>query len=99
MQRPPTKGHGLARVASARSTSIWYRRAKRDLRCRISAGIIAPASVCGQEPPTTIWPKNARGLLCLSLAVLVQIASNYHLFLCPRSYESRSKYDRLLKAV
>jgi hypothetical protein len=85
MQRPPTKGHGLARVVSARSESILYRRAKRDLRCRISAGIIAPASVCGQEPPTKVWPKNARGLLCLSPAVLVQIQSNCHLLICPRS--------------
>ena len=59
------------------------------MRCRISAGIIAPALLSGQEPPTTIWPKNARGLHSLSLAVLVQIFSNYHPFLCLRSIETK----------
>lgn len=54
--------------------------ALQNLRC-----ISAPASVVGQEPPITDWPKNARGFLYLSLTILVQILKFYPLFLWPLS--------------
>jgi hypothetical protein len=43
MQRTPTVGQWLNRTRSARSTSIWCKRTKSDLRWRISGDIITPA--------------------------------------------------------
>lgn len=50
IQRPPTVGQRFDRTLSAMSTSIWCKRVKSDLRCRISGDIITPAFVCRQEP-------------------------------------------------
>ena len=42
-----------------------------------------------QEPPTTVWPKNARGLHPFSLTVLVHFKIFFHHFLWPHSDRRR----------
>ncbi len=62
MQRPPAVGQGRARALSARSTSILCRRAKSDLRWRISGDIMTPAFVVGRSPVNNS-AKKSEGLL------------------------------------
>ncbi|NOR66392.1 MAG: DUF4338 domain-containing protein, partial [Woeseiaceae bacterium] len=57
-----------------------------------------------QEPPVTLWPKNARGLHLSSLAVLVHFLSFYQKLLGPRSVGAYLKYlvfsnDRMVAAT
>ena len=86
MQRPPTVGQRLSRVCSASSTSRVWRRENSDFRCRTSGCIMTPALSSWAGAPNQLRPRNVRGLLLFSSSFLVQIRSDFHCFLWPRSH-------------
>ena len=85
MQRTPTVGQQFERTFSARSTSIWCKRVKSDLRWRISGDIITPAFCCRQEPLYRIG-QDKRGGSFPFPPIFLAILDYLSIIFCGRAY-------------
>ena len=87
MQRTPTLGQRFNRTFSARSTSIWCKRTKSDLRWRISGDIITPAFLWAGAPSSN-RPRYARGSFLFPSLFLAKL-DYFSTFFCGRAHSCR----------